>query len=716
MPGQPLSWATAPNRIVELLAINKAIVSTLDFNELLGLVIEKTAAFTQADACLLALSDAQGRATVAAAHGVEGERFRRFEARLDEKIDASLRALLGGEGESTFVSVPVMNPGGVQGILAVRWNGQFDVGTEEQLLLSALADTAAIAIGHATGYEKLSLAERESRATEEQAVRARDALVEELRAERGLLEAIVQQMPTGVLVATAPGVNVVMANTKADEILRVPPEDRVRGTERFRRLKVMRRDGGRYPLEERPLARAIFRGESTSGERVLMERADGSVGTIEVNTVPVRNTVGAVTAAVTMLTDISEQLDREDERSVLLAGERDARQQLEKLASDEIAGRSRAEESDRRKDEFLAMLGHELRNPLTALSAALMLRDRLEIPAGASRKVALLQDSCNRQVRNLVRLVDDLLDVSRISQGKVELRKQPIELKRVVQSAIESAQPAIDARKHRLSVSFDEGLFQLDADPTRLEQVLCNLLLNAAKYTPDEGKIALSITREEQQGAPWVAIRVKDNGVGIDPQMHARVFEIFVQIDTAIDRAGGGLGLGLTLVKRLVEMHGGNVGVRSEGRGKGSEFLVRLPLSTHAPLPAPSPEQPPALKLPRRVLVVEDSADIIEVLQVLLEDLGHRVEVARDGLNAVKMILESQPEVALVDVGLPGCDGYEVARRVRADPRGAGLNLIALTGYGGGQAQARALAAGFNRHVVKPISVEVLARLLETSP
>jgi CheY-like chemotaxis protein/two-component sensor histidine kinase len=316
-------------------------------------------------------------------------------------------------------------------------------------------------------------------------------------------------------------------------------------------------------------------------------------------------------------------------------------------------------------------------------------------------------------------MVDDLLDVSRITRGKVELRKNEVDFTTIVQNAIGTSRPLIDGRGHELAVTFAPGDFRLEADATRLEQVVSNLLANAAKYTEPGGNIAVRVGHEEVQGVPWAVLRVRDTGRGIPRDMLDKVFDMFVQIDKSIDRSGGGLGIGLTLVERLVGMHGGTVTAHSEGLGKGSEFVVRLPLAHRAlraiPTPGPRPLQVLPLQRRRRVLVVEDNEDARDMLKELLEDMGHEVEVATNGLEGAAKVLDVRPDVALVDVGLPGIDGYEVARRVRAAKGGDTLYLVALTGYGGAEAKIKALEAGFDLHLVKPINMSDLPRVLDGS-
>jgi PAS domain S-box-containing protein len=367
-------------------------------------------------------------------------------------------------------------------------------------------------------------------------------------------------------------------------------------------------------------------------------------------------------------------------------------------------------EADRRKDEFLAMLGHELRNPLMPIRNALAILQR----SGAEGDPGLRERAhqiIGRQVRHMVRLVDDLLDVSRIERGKIELRRQRIDLMETVRQAVESCQELVRAREHELVLDLPARPLAIEADPTRLEQVICNLLNNAAKYTEPRGRIEIRVRPEGDE----VVLRVIDNGIGLSPESRARIFELFVQVDRSLARSEGGLGLGLTLVRQLVEMHGGTVAAFSEGPGRGSEFVVRLPIGrTVAPPPEPdgvavraeSPGRPG-----QRVLLIDDNEDIRSTLEVLLELAGHRVSLARDGREGLERLLVERPDVALVDVGLPGIDGYELARRARQE-LGAGVVLIAVTGYGQAEDRRRALAAGFDLHLIKPVNPDDLLRVL----
>ncbi|WP_437541730.1 ATP-binding protein [Sorangium sp. So ce367] len=406
--------------------------------------------------------------------------------------------------------------------------------------------------------------------------------------------------------------------------------------------------------------------------------------------------------------------------------------------TDQVSARRRVEAlvealrlADQRKDEFLAMLAHELRNPLAAISLSLTLLGDLTGEAPRSERY---REIARRQVGNLVRLVDDLLDVSRITRGTVELRLEDVDLAAAVRNAAAAVRAAVEARRHALSVEVGPGDFGMRADATRLEQVVTNLLTNAAKYTPPEGAISVRLTREAAGAAPEAVLRVRDTGRGIPAVMLERVFELFTQVEQTIDRGTGGLGLGLTLVRRLVEMHGGSVVAESAGPGQGSEFVVRLPLGRGAAPPlAPGAEpplapgaapplapgaEPPAAPQPgetaerHRVLVVEDVEDVRRVMSEFIEALGHEVTVAVDGLEGVTKLLELRPEVAFIDIGLPGIDGHEVARRARAAPGGGALYLVAISGYGGPEDQARSRQAGFDLHLTKPVGGATLRQVL----
>lgn len=317
----------------------------------------------------------------------------------------------------------------------------------------------------------------------------------------------------------------------------------------------------------------------------------------------------------------------------------------------------------------------------------------------------------HRQTHHLARLVDDLLDVSRITRGKVELRQERLDLRLVLQQVLALMRPVADGRGLKLESSLPERPLWLKADATRLEQVFINLVDNATKYTDAGGTISVHASPEGVDGAARAVVRIKDTGIGIPTHKLGSIFELFHQVDESLERSRGGLGIGLTLVRSLVELHGGTISVTSAGLGQGSEFLVRLPLAASAPALVGDTLSAEERQRQRRILLVEDNSDARQALKDLLELWGHQVQVAQDGLDGVAMALEVRPELALVDIGLPGLDGYHVARELRARV-GEDIRLVAITGYGGPEDQHRALQAGFDHHLVKPVKPGELDRLL----
>ena len=362
-------------------------------------------------------------------------------------------------------------------------------------------------------------------------------------------------------------------------------------------------------------------------------------------------------------------------------------------------------ETDRRKDEFLAMLAHELRNPLAPI------RNAVQIFRGKGLPVPELQwatEVIDRQVRQLSRLVDDLLDVSRITRGKVELRKETVELSQVIQSAVEASRPLIEKWGHHLTVTLPPEPIPLEADPTRLAQVILNLLNNAAKYTDRAGRIELTAERENGD----VLVKVRDNGIGIPPEMLPRVFDLFAQVDPSMERSEGGLGIGLTLVQRLVTLHGGSVEAKSEGPGTGSEFILRLPTRSKAAPQGPKKVEHPFPTAKRRILIVDDNRDAADSLAVLLRMMGNEVHTAHDGLEAVGAAAAFHPDIALLDIGLPKLSGYDAARRIREQEGGKDMLLIALTGWSQEEDRRRSREAGFDHHMNKPVDFNILKGLL----
>jgi len=391
--------------------------------------------------------------------------------------------------------------------------------------------------------------------------------------------------------------------------------------------------------------------------------------------------------------DVTEKVGADRERDELLAREQQARRQ--------------AEEASRAKDEFLAMLGHELRNPISPMLTALNLM-RMRGGDAFARERTIVE----RQVKHLVRLVDDLLDVSRITRGKVELKREVVELSEVVTSAIEMASPLLEARRHHVEVRVPQGGLLVEGDPDRLAQVVANLLSNAAKYTEPGGAVAVRAGRECGE----VVLRVRDSGMGIAPELLPRVFDLFVQGQRALDRSQGGLGLGLTIVRSLVEMHGGRVRAESGGPGRGSTFTVRLPALQALPLRAATGGTLLRRRLPdaaaRRVLVVDDNQDAADALVEALAAKGHATAVAYDDPSALEAAVRVRPELAFLDIGLPVMDGYELARRLR-ELFGRTIKLVALTGYGQDRDRAAARAAGFDEHLVKPVDLERIVAIVD---
>jgi len=359
-------------------------------------------------------------------------------------------------------------------------------------------------------------------------------------------------------------------------------------------------------------------------------------------------------------------------------------------------------EADRQKDEFLAMLAHELRNPLAPIRTSSELLARL-IGDPQARGVI---DIVRRQVVHLSRLVDDLLDVSRITQRRIVLQRQTVELSGIIRQAIETVDPVIRERHHRLQFRDSYPALYVDGDVARLVQTFVNLLMNAAKYTDVGGEIQVEARAE----AGEAVITVSDNGVGIPAGLVPKIFDIFVQSDRTLDRAQGGLGIGLSVVRQLVEMHGGSASVHSDGAGRGATFTVRLPLVQGSRAAAASRDgSPPA----RRILIVDDNADAADTLAMTLQMEGHQVQTVYSGRDALDRFGELQPQVVLLDIGLPGISGYEVAREMRARPDGAKARIIALTGYGQAEDRELAAASGFDDHLVKPAKVDAILALLD---
>ena len=436
---------------------------------------------------------------------------------------------------------------------------------------------------------------------------------------------------------------------------------------------------------------ALARGRACELE-LRARRADGSWSWIQGRMVPVHDEAGEIVEWVGSATDITGRID--------------AAEALRRSEAAHAASREAAERANRAKDEFLAMLGHELRNPLAPMLTAL---EVMQLRGDESREHEVLE----RQVGYLTRMVNDLLDIARITRGVVELRRRPVELAEIVVRAMEIASPLLEQRRHRVEMHVPRQGLLLDADTDRLSQVAANLLTNAAKYSDPGSRIVVTGTDVGR----LARLTVRDEGIGIDPAVLATVFEPFVQHRLTSERPAGGLGLGLAIVHSLVEAHGGAVRAESAGLGQGSEFVVELPLFTaQTEREDSNMNQSSAVgdtvNSRARVLVVDDNEDAADMLRFALEHLGYAVDVAPDGPSALARAREFAPTVAVLDIGLPTMDGYELARRLRRD-RGAELRLIALTGYGQDSDQARAMEAGFEAHLVKPIDLERLQHVIE---
>ena len=421
----------------------------------------------------------------------------------------------------------------------------------------------------------------------------------------------------------------------------------------------------------------VRRGEKVDHYESKRRRKDGTIIDVSLTVSPIRDEDGRIVGASKIGRDITQQKLLEAERL----------------------------EADRRKDEFLAMLAHELRNPLSSIRNAVQLFGRLE----TEQELEWAKEVVERQVKHLARLIDDLLDVSRITRGKIGLRKEPLNLSPVVSAAVEAVRPLLEERKHELSISLNNGGLRLEADPLRLEQILVNLLTNAAKYTDSGGKISLTARHE----GPDVVIRVRDTGMGISPELLPRIFDLFAQGDRTMARSEGGLGIGLTLVQKLAEMHGGGVIAESDGPGRGSEFTVRLPAlaGPAAPMARPGADLSRAARLNSRVLVVDDNVDTAMGLSKLLRLLGHDVRVAHDGPTGIELARSHRPEVILLDIGLPGMDGYQVAGLLRREESCKDALIVAASGYGQEDDLRRSKEAGFDHHLVKPVDFDALMAL-----
>jgi signal transduction histidine kinase/CheY-like chemotaxis protein len=407
---------------------------------------------------------------------------------------------------------------------------------------------------------------------------------------------------------------------------------------------------------------------------------------------------------------LMESLHRSRERALSEAKERQASESALRKSDSLLREQAQAlSDGARRKDEFLAMLAHELRNPLAALSGAVAISARSRDPDDQE----WARNSIQRNIKQLARLIDDLLDVSRVTRGKIELRRERIEASSVVDQAVDSVQYLLATKGHQVAVSVTRGALWVDADPTRLQQMLSNLLTNAIQYSEAGSYVRLRAERRDGE----VVFSVRDNGQGIRRDLLPHVFEMFTQGDRSLARTEGGLGIGLTMVKALAEMHGGTVTARSDGPGKGSEFVVKLPYGLRdeeeAAVPAPRAGTPAQRQRGNRVLVVDDNVDLSRAFTTLLTRFGYEARGVYDGHSAIEAARKLRPDVVLLDLGLPGMDGYEVARRLRTEEGLHNATIIAITGYGQEDGGRQSREEGFNHHLIKPVQIETLVELLE---
>jgi two-component system, chemotaxis family, CheB/CheR fusion protein len=446
--------------------------------------------------------------------------------------------------------------------------------------------------------------------------------------------------------------------------------------------------------EERRILDLVRHGERVDHFDTIRLTKDGRRIAISLTVSPVRDSRGTIVGASKVARDISERK----------AAEQALRESELRLRASEEA----LLDADRRKDEFLALLAHELRNPLAPIRYALAANKKQGRTPDQQRRA---EEVIERQVTHMSRLLDDLLDVSRITRGTLELKKSSTELTLVVGSAIETARPVLDAKHHTLALDLPQQAVRLDADAVRLAQVFSNLLINAAKYTDPGGRIAL---RASQLGNELV-VAISDNGMGISEEMKPRLFTLFSQAPAAMGRSEGGLGVGLSLVRGLVSLHGGSVAARSDGPGKGSEFIVRIPVG--AALEYPEIDAAADVPVPGaglKILVVDDSRDAADTCAILLELSGHHVQTAYTGQRALELAESFRPHVLLLDIGLPDLDGYQLARKIRANQWGRGAVLIAVTGWGQEADRQRAFEAGFDQHLTKPIAAETVESLIQS--
>jgi len=499
------------------------------------------------------------------------------------------------------------------------------------------------------------------------------------RARRAEVEALMDALPVAVVITQHPSGRPMSRNRAATELLRLSN----RGIDEERPNYVVTSRGRLLATDEIPLRRAAATGQAVLGEELGIIFSDREERHVLASAVPLFDDAGVVRGCVGAFVDITAQ----------------------KRAEEAL------KEADRHKDEFLATLAHELRNPLAPVRNAAQI---LQMRGPVTPDLQWACDVIDRQMQAMTQLIDDLMDVSRISRNEIHLRRERVELAHVVQGAIETTRSLVEERGHTLAVTLPPEPVVLDADLTRLAQVLLNLLSNAAKYTEKGGRIDL---RAEQRDGE-VVVSLRDTGIGIPTDKLSTIFEMFSQVESALSRSQGGLGIGLCLVKRLVEMHGGSIVAKSEGPGRGSEFVMRLPV-VHDPeyTPTASSDHAEEMLTSRlRILVVDDNRDSAASLAMLLESMGNDVRTAHDGEEALRAASEFLPHVGLLDIGLPKMNGYDAAQAIRQEPWGKNMVLVAVTGWGQEDDKRLAIEAGFDRHMVKPLDPHKLMKFVADLP
>ena len=505
-----------------------------------------------------------------------------------------------------------------------------------------------------------------------------DVALEELRQRLHSLQVIIARAPIPIAIAHDPGCHVITANHALAALLGVPPQANISltpppGQQPLYRIQ---QNGQDIPAEDLPMQYAIAHRTSVTSDIEIL-RADGSVAYVQNDVEPLYDSRGQIYGCVSVC------VDHTDRRRAELT----------------------LREADRRKDEFLATLSHELRNPLAPMRTAL---EVMRLASDNPDLVAKAQATMERQLLHMVRITDDLLDVARITQNKVTLRRERIDVRSVIHGVVDAAQSFVDAQRHTVIVDLPPEPVWVDADPTRLAQVFSNLVNNAAKYTDPGGEIHIAASVEDSTAT----VSVSDTGVGIEPDLLPQIFDMFTQLQADRDRTHGGLGIGLTLAQRLIELHGGTIEAASQGPGRGSRFTVRLRLAEAG---VAEPAHVDRTEVPRlggcRVLVADDNIDAGAMMELMLQIKGHEVRVASDGQQAIAIASEFRPHVAFLDIGMPRVDGYEVARRIR-ELLGRRVTLVALTGWGQDEDKRRAYEAGFDLHLTKPPEPEVLDRVI----